>query len=636
MYNLIRMKFSEIFIFEKYTTKTKYIVFILIVLILILKINTVYYTNEMDYNKNLWIARTTEINELVSKRLLEIYSKIKCVPEEYPIFIEITYIDITFFMKPSINNSMNENGKKITVNLSGLYDKTIKIELVWQKKDAVKLSQLNNQHKTLNRYTCQIQMAEGIVDVAIDEQYIQFHYNALPFWHKKIAIEPPQTIRHLLRTKCREGQTYAWPKNVSIDKYTWNNNPDDDINYKNLPGLHHPEYDLTTYGKCINGSIKQMKCPLNSVYNGGGNCTSCSAEVYTCLTNMVLKTGTYTVPTDKEQSSYYDCIRMAPYVEKKTCETFFLYDGRKCSPAVHDLCRGTYTNKPLPSIFSNEWTYKNSFINCSQPHKPILMKCNETGLNENGTDCKENCYYTYVRSTETFTLKTFLIERNKIDIQSGKTIETLRARIITKREYVYKSIDRSNAKKYNKNIDVYCEYDIPEYYFSSKDRSLKYCTSFRDCRELFKKPKIRVKCPDLDDRLKFCCLSVYVNIDDTSGAIDKCDLTLSYGPPEILTVEEKTQINEMAIVYAGSPVEKSKVYACEDHVNFKISEKYPTLTNPTEAYWCENKWTKTETIFDVFRITNPKMTSNPNEFRVKETILREILPENNSFGYILN
>lgn len=631
------MNLRNLFIFTKYSTKIKCIILATIAIIIVTsKIITNNYMKDIDRNMELWIMRATEINELVNKSFSDIYLKLKVSPEEYPVFITITFTNITFFLKTRIINNdglKTIENKKQTIDLLGIQNKTVKIEFVWKKQNKIKLTSEQN-------YRYQLQMAEGIVNVTIDEQCIKFEYQGLPRWHKKITIQPPDTIRHLLKTKCREGQTFAWPKNNNnpiIGKYTLNtyNNLDDDLNYENLPGIKHLNYELTTYGKCVNGSIKQMQCPPFSIYSGQGRCVFCPKDVYKCLTNMHMGTGIYTIPVDKEQSSYYNCIRTAPYIDKKTCNSFSLYDGQKCSLVISNICENTYTNKSLPPIFTNEPNYKNAFINCVQPQNPILIKCDERGLNKTGTDCISEFNYTYTLSSETFTLKPFFIERLKFDNKTGNLLEKIRAKIITKKEYIYKSINRSDPNQYDRNMDVYCEYEIPEYYFL--DEKKIQCTSFKDCRELFKKPKIRVRCPALDDSLKFYSLSVYIHINNTSNAINTTDLILAYGPPEILTADEYVQIHEMAVVYAGSPINKSEVYVYNNDIGeFKIATTFPTLSGLTDAYWCDTKWSGRNTKFDIYQITNSRMTSDPSKFHVKDVITKRILSENNRFGFCNN
>lgn len=618
------MKLYDIISFDHYTIKSKIIILTIIgIFIFVLILIQDNYIKEKDYNIELWAARTAEINDLIIKNLSEIYSKIEIWPVEYPLFDRVTYVDIAFsFISGSTDKHATTKIKNTKTITTGGDSKTLKIEFVWSKQDAVKLS--NSQNIELQQYHHKIQMAEGIMNIMIDSKCVQLNYQGFPSWHNKITINPPDTIRSLLQKKCQEGQTYAWPKSIIPDYYKWDNNPDTNLNYENLPGIKYPDYDMTNYGRCVNGSIIQFKCPSEMVYVGCGKCVYCTPDVYNCLINMHTGSGIYTIPLSNEQSSYYDCIQKPPYTKKITCAPFSFYKESKCTPVVHNICENTFTDKALPSLFINEPGYENSFVNCAQPQNPTLIKCGEIGLNKNKTKCDDGLDYVYNSSVDSFTLKPFLIECQQIDKKTKECKRKTRAKLITRREYVYKSINRSDSTKYDRNMDVYIEYEIPEFYFTNGD--MKICKSFRDCMELFKKSKIRVQCPILNNKMQFYNLSVFIDFFKNSGAIGSTDLILSYGVPEILTANEHKQISEMAIVYAGTLVDKSRVYVCDNHSDFKICEDYAVLSVPPNAYWCNARSD------NVIQTSHPEMTSDPNKFYVKDVITKN-LSNDNIFGY---
>lgn len=173
-----------------------------------------------------------------------------------------------------------------------------------------------------------------------------------------------------------------------------------------------------------------------------------------------------------------------------------------------------------------------------------------------------------IQITKNLNITQNLIQTNIInpynEIEFSQSIEPKGSRLLKKidisgvpliliREWVYKSIDRTNEKYYDEKIDLYAEYWMP-------DKKGYY--TFRDCKSYFGNNHIRVTCPALKNVFKFIKFSICINVNANENP--KADLDILYTEPEIIQDEHSEiaiALNMNSFIFTSSIRDKNRIYS---------------------------------------------------------------------------
>lgn len=395
------------------------------------------------------------------------------------------------------------------------------------------------------------------------------------------ALTPHESVMKIFNDICTSGETFPRPANGKKIDMKNLSSLDKTLSQDHLPGVSFPDLMLREYGICHNGHPEWKTCANNEVYIGGGKCMPVDFETYRCLNHLVNMPNTPIEFTNTTNwYNYYRCEPSPPFIKLKSCPVFTQHNGTTCEPVK--WCNNSQRPVAVPEELRNSYEYRNSYVSCENPEYPKLITC-KSGLSDGLVSCNDTYHYVYIYSPESYEFNKFRIGRKKIDDSTGAVLETDSAPMTIVKEFIFKDINRS-LSGYDKTFDMYIEYPLPKYYYDEVTGERKECKTFRDFPGLFKRGRLRVYSPALSTYLKFCSLSIFVNIELNSWLDTDKNLGISYTSPAIVTDNEMAKIDNLMSSYPDQPIYSASIHDKNilfqynpDSKTFYIAEQFKKL-----------------------------------------------------------